>query len=80
MYSPWVVGSSPLAIMPSHSWIIFGIVITGLLWNFSYDNITRKLKMLGTSVSDFLENKTRITQSHTYYTAYLHEPTGEYFS
>ena len=56
VYWPCVVRSSPLAIIPSHSCIILGMVITGLLWNFSYDNITRKLNILGTRVSDLLYN------------------------
>lgn len=55
LFWPCVVGSSPLAMMPSHSWMIFGIMIIVLLWYLSYDNRIRKLNMCEINWSEFLD-------------------------
>ena len=61
---PCVVGCCPLAIMPSHNCIIFGILIILLLWYLSYDNSTKKLKMCGIKLAKFLKEKQLNLQLH----------------
>jgi hypothetical protein len=41
-HSQCVTGDCPLAISPSHSWMILGMPMMDLEWCFSYDKCTKK--------------------------------------
>lgn len=52
---PCVTAFLPLAMMPSHSWMILGMPIICLEWYRSYDSSTKKKKMLGMMASESLQ-------------------------
>lgn len=54
-FIPCVTAFLPLAMMPSHNWMILGMPIICLEWYRSYDSSTKKKKMLGMMASESLQ-------------------------